>query len=143
MGASYSTTYVKETVENFMNSQAHDGTFKLVKRHEPHLSKTTGYTKLKMYLKKYVDAIEFVHKNPERFPEKITEIMDIRMNIQGLIVHYKVSPSFSYRTKYIDIEDQVDKRMNNFGRKRRSSKKRRSSFGRKRRSSKRRRVLKK
>jgi hypothetical protein len=135
MGANYSTSYVEKTADKFLESQP-VGPNRLQK-YDADLSETSGFRKLKMYLKQYIGYIEFVQKNPTQLNIKMNEIANVRSNIQGLVDHYKVSPSFSYKTKYTDIEDQIAKQtyaMNTFGRKRRSSKKR-SSFGRKRRSS--------
>ncbi len=128
MGANYSTSYVDKTVENFLNSQP-VGTGRLQK-YNADGTETSGYHKLKMYLKQYVNAIEFLQKNPTQLNIKMNEIASIRSNIEGLMIKYNVT-NFSYKTKYTDIEDQIAKQMyamNTFGRKRRSSKKR-ASFG--------------
>ncbi len=104
---------------------------------------TRGYSKLTGLLKKYVECVEFVVKNPNQLNVKMNELAHIRTNIHELMNQYKVPESFTFETKYKDIENQISKQMYamTFGRKRRSSRRsKRSNFGRKRNSYKRRRV---
>lgn len=126
MGANYSTSYVDKTAENFLNSQP-VGTGRLQKYGADGIE-TSGFHKLKMYLKQYVNAIEFLQKNPTQLNIKMNEIASISSNIKQLMNTYNVSSNFSFKTKYNDIEDQIAKQMyamNTFGRKRRK----RASFG--------------
>jgi hypothetical protein len=129
MGANYSTSYVKSTANAFLMAQ--EPSQSRLHQYGEDGIETRGYSKLTGLLKKYVECIEFVVKNPKQLHVKMNELAHIRTNIRELMNQYKVPESFTFATKYKDVEGQISKQMYAmmFGRKRRSK---RSNFGRKR-----------
>ena len=93
MGANYSTSYVKSTASAFLMAQKPSQS-RLHQYGEDGIE-TRGYSKLTGFLKKYVECIEFVVKNPTQLHVKMNELAHIRTNIRELMNQYKVPESFT------------------------------------------------